>query len=95
MESGLLRLFGCGLTVCIEPPDFETRVRVLERRALYLGQSMPKEVVVFIAHKVKGNVRELEGIQNALFAHARYNGEELNLELAHRISKKYPFISEN
>jgi len=88
IEPNLIRSFGCGLAVSIEPPEYETKVRILERKARYLGQSMPKDVIMFIATKINSHVRELEGIQNTLFASTRYEGKELNIEFTRQVLRK-------
>ncbi|MEM9301451.1 MAG: chromosomal replication initiator protein DnaA [Pseudomonadota bacterium] len=82
LEARLKSRFGWGLSVAIEPPDFETRVAILLSKAAGLGMALDAEVAYFIAKRIRSNVRDLEGALNTLCASARFTGAELTLEFA-------------
>lgn len=74
--------FGWGLTVSIEPPEFEMRVAILEEKARELRISLPNEVAFFIAKHIQSNVRELEGALKRVGAQACFTGQPVSIELA-------------
>ena len=68
LEERLQSRFSSGLTVDISKPDLETRIAILQKKALYKNFNLPVEVVYFIAEKIDSNVRELEGsLQKVIF----------------------------
>ena len=83
VEDRLLSRFGAGLQVCIEAPELETRVAILEKRAFQHGISLPNDVAYFIAHAFRSNVRELVGALHRVFAHAEFTGRRVDTDLAH------------
>jgi chromosomal replication initiator protein len=80
LESRLKSRLGWGLSVCIDPPDFETRVAILQKKAIKQGFILPDDVAYYIAKKIKSNVRELEGALNTLWANASFKHVEISLE---------------
>ncbi len=80
LEDRLKSRFGAGLTVAVEPPEFETRVAILIKKAEQLDLNLPQEVAFEIAKLVKSNVRELEGALNNLHANTQLTGEPITLE---------------
>ena len=74
LEARLRSRFGWGLTVAIEPPDFETRVAILMNKAQERGVRLDESVAFLIAKRMRSNVRDLEGALNTLFANARFTG---------------------
>ena len=82
LEARLKSRFGWGLTVPVEPPDFETRVAILMSKAADRGTDMEEHVAHYIARRIRSNVRELEGALNTLCANARFTGSDLSLEFA-------------
>ena len=74
--------FESGLLVDVQPPDYETRMAIITRKAESLGMKMPEDVAAFIAGKVKDNVRQLEGVVKRMDAHARLNGSSITISLA-------------
>lgn len=82
VEERLISRFDCGLTVAIEPPELETRVAILERKARQLGESLPSEVAFFVANTIRSNVRELEGALHRIIASAGFTGRSIDLDLA-------------
>jgi len=60
LEERLKSRFGWGLPVCIEPPELETRVAILQKKAEEFGIDLPNEVAFFIGKRIRSNIRELE-----------------------------------
>ena len=82
VEERLISRFGSGLTVSIEPPELETRVAILQKKALERGIELPDEVAFFVANTISSNVRELEGALHRIVASARFTGRSIDLPLA-------------
>ncbi len=80
LEERLKSRFGWGLTVAIEPPELETRVAILNKKAEQNGLELPSEVAFFIAQKVRSNVRELEGALRRVMASASFTGRPIDLD---------------
>ncbi|EDP99604.1 chromosomal replication initiator protein DnaA, partial [Shewanella benthica] len=80
VEDRLKSRFGWGLTVAIEPPELETRVAILMRKALESGVNLPDEVAFFIAKRLRSNVRELEGALNRVIANANFTGRPITID---------------
>lgn len=74
LEERLRTRFSCGLTVDIQPPDFETRIAILKRRAQINHVSVPDTVFDFIATNVASNIRELEGAFNTVLCYSLLAG---------------------
>ncbi len=77
LEARLRSRFGWGLTVAIEPPDFETRVAILMNKSQERGVQLDESVAYLIAKRIRSNVRDLEGALNTLFANARFTGRAI------------------
>ncbi|MCU7811037.1 MAG: chromosomal replication initiator protein DnaA, partial [Candidatus Thiodiazotropha sp. (ex Notomyrtea botanica)] len=82
LEERLKSRFGWGLTVAIEPPDLETRVAILQSKALQLNAALPSEVAFFMGKRIRSNIRELEGALRRVIANATFTGKEINLDFA-------------
>ncbi len=82
LEERLKSRFGWGLTVAIEPPELETRVAILMKKAEQSGVEMPDEVAFFIAKRIRSNIRELEGALRRVIANAHFTGRPITLEFA-------------
>ncbi|WP_298771003.1 chromosomal replication initiator protein DnaA [uncultured Shewanella sp.] len=80
VEDRLKSRFGWGLTVAIEPPELETRVAILMRKAQESGFNLPDEVAFFIAKRLRSNVRELEGALNRVIANANFTGRPITID---------------
>ncbi len=80
VEDRLKSRFGWGLTVAIEPPELETRVAILMRKAEESKIHLPDEVAFFIAKRLRSNVRELEGALNRVIANANFTGRAINID---------------
>jgi chromosomal replication initiator protein len=82
LEERLKSRFGWGLTVAIEPPELETRVAILMRKATQLGGELPQEVAFFIAKRIRSNIRELEGALRRVIANSKFTNRPITLEFA-------------
>jgi len=82
LEERLKSRFGWGLPVCIEPPELETRVAILHKKAEEFGIELPNEVAFFIAKRIRSNIRELEGSLRRVMATANFTGKPITLEFA-------------
>ncbi|MBL6735315.1 MAG: chromosomal replication initiator protein DnaA [Shewanellaceae bacterium] len=80
VEDRLKSRFGWGLTVAIEPPELETRVAILMRKADESKIELPHEVAFFIAKRLRSNVRELEGALNRVIANANFTGRPITID---------------
>jgi chromosomal replication initiator protein len=85
LEDRLRSRFEGGLMADIQPPDFETRLAILNTKLGVHGSLVPDEVCSFIAHKIQKNIRELEGALIRVLAHASINGRAVTLEAAQTI----------
>ncbi|GAB4168537.1 MAG: chromosomal replication initiator protein DnaA [Wenzhouxiangellaceae bacterium] len=85
IEARLRSRFGWGLSVPIEPPDFETRVAILMKKAQEAGLTLPESVAVLIAKRMRSNVRDLEGALNSLIANARFSGRAIDEDYTREI----------
>ncbi|MES2604512.1 MAG: chromosomal replication initiator protein DnaA [Pseudomonadota bacterium] len=81
LEERLKSRFGWGLSVAVEPPDLETRAAILMNKAIQDQVVLNDESAMFMAHKLRSNVRELEGALKKVIAHARFLGEEITVPL--------------
>ncbi|HGV2951270.1 TPA: chromosomal replication initiator protein DnaA, partial [Escherichia coli] len=80
VEDRLKSRFGWGLTVAIEPPELETRVAILMKKADENDIRLPGEVAFFIAKRLRSNVRELEGALNRVIANANFTGRAITID---------------
>ena len=80
MEERLKSRLGWGLVTDIQPTTYELRLGILQSRAESSGITFPREVLDFIAQKIKSNVRELEGALNRIIAHTTLVGKQITLE---------------
>ncbi len=82
LEPRLKSRLGWGLSVAIEPPDFETRAAILLAKAAQKGVPLPENVAFLIARRMRSNVRDLEGALNTLAARANFMGRPITEEFA-------------
>ena len=82
IEERLRSRFEWGLIADIQPPDLETKIAILRKKADLDGAELPDDVALFVAQQGRNNVRELEGLLNRVVAFASLTGKPLSLELA-------------
>jgi chromosomal replication initiator protein len=87
LEERLHSRFEWGLIADIQPPDIETKVAILRKKAESEKVEIPENVALFIASKVKTNIRELEGSLIRLVAYASLTGRDIDLGLAQEVLK--------
>ena len=87
VEERLKSRFGWGLTVAVEPPELETRVAILLRKAEQAGVALPSDVAFFMAQRIQANVRELEGALKRVIASAHFTGRIINVEFVRETLK--------
>ncbi len=80
VEDRLKSRFGWGLTIAIDPPELETRVAILKRKAQEHNVNLADEVAFFIAKRLRSNVRELEGALNRVIANANFTGRPITID---------------
>jgi chromosomal replication initiator protein len=85
LEDRLRSRFEGGLMADIQPPDFETRLAILNTKLGVHSSLVPDDVCSFIAHKIQRNIRELEGALIRVLAHASINGRAVTVEAAQTI----------
>ena len=85
LEERLRSRFEWGLIADIQPPDIETKVAILKKKAETESVPLPDGVALYMASRIKSNIRELEGSLIRLIAYASLQGRPLSLELAHEV----------
>jgi chromosomal replication initiator protein len=85
LEERLRSRFGWGLVTDIQPPDFETRIAILQNKAERDNLVVPEDVLRFIAQNIRSNVRDLEGSLIRLLAHSSMTGSEISVETAEQV----------
>lgn len=85
IEERLLSRFQWGLSADLQQPELETRIAILNRKAEDDGIDLSHEVIEFIAHNVKSNIRELEGALIRLLAHSTLHKRDIDLPLAKEV----------
>ena len=81
LEERLKSRFGWGLTVAVEPPELETRVAILIKKAHQAKVELPTDAAFFIAQRIRSNVRELEGALKRVIASAHFTGRTIDIDL--------------
>ena len=89
MEERLRSRFESGLVADICPPDLETKVAILYKKAEVHRKQIPQDVAIFIANNIKSNVRELEGLLLRVIAYSSFTQRKLDLELTEEVLKDF------
>lgn len=87
LEERLKSRFGWGLTVAVEPPELETRVAILMKKAEQVGIDLPHDAAFFIAQRIRANVRDLEGALKRVIASANFTGRPIDVDLVREALK--------
>ena len=87
LEERLQSRLGWGLTVAIEPPELETRVAILIKKAQQNLITLPEDVAFFIAKRIRSNVRDLEGALQRVLAYSRFTNQPLTIDMAQEALK--------
>lgn len=87
LEDRLRSRFEWGLITDIQPPDLETRIAILRKKAQLEGLEVPDDTISFIANRIQSNIRELEGALIRVIAMSSLNKQEMTLELAQEALK--------
>jgi len=87
LDERLQSRLGWGLTIAIEPPELETRVAILIKKAQQNLITLPDDVAFFIAKRIKSNVRDLEGALQRVLAFSRFTHQPLSIEMAQEALK--------
>lgn len=88
-EERLTSRFGSGLLVDVQPPDLETRIAILQKKAATDALEIQPEVFEFIASRISSNIRELEGALVRVVAYANLTKERIDISLAEMMLKDY------
>jgi chromosomal replication initiator protein len=82
LEERLISRFNWGLVTRIDPPSYETRVAIVQKKARLRGLDIPDEIAECVAQKVQANIRELEGALTSIYALATTTGQPITLSIA-------------
>lgn len=89
LEERLVSRFQSGLVADIQPPQYETRLAILELKVREEGLVFPKDVLDYIASSIKNNVRQLEGIVHLMAATSRIQNNPIDMELTKKVISDY------
>lgn len=87
LEDRLRSRFEWGLIADIQPPDYETRIAILKKKADVEGLNIPNDVMVYIANRIQSNIRELEGALIRVVAYSSLANKEISVDLANEALK--------
>jgi chromosomal replication initiator protein len=81
LEQRLVSRFEWGLVTDLQPPDIEMRLAILNKKAQIMGVQLPEEIMNFLAHRIRTNIRRLEGALIRVASYASLTGKKLTLEV--------------
>ena len=87
LDERLQSRLGWGLTIAIEPPELETRVAILIKKAQQNLVTLPEDVAFFVAKRIRSNVRDLEGALQRILAYSRFSNQPLSIDMAQEALK--------
>jgi chromosomal replication initiator protein len=93
LQERLRTRFNGGLIADIQPPTLETKIEILQKKAIAQKESLSDDVASFIASRVTSNVRELEGFLIRILAFATLTQQAVSLDLAHKVLNRTPIES--
>ncbi len=93
LEERLKSRLGWGLPVIVEPPELETRAAVLLRKAQLMGVELPNDCAIYIAERIRSNIRELEGALKRVVANAKFSNAEIDVSFVKESLKDLFVIS--
>ena len=93
LEERLKSRLGWGLPVIIEPPELETRAAVLLSKANSMGVTLPNDCAIYIAQRIRSNIRELEGALKRVVANSRFADQEIDVPFVKEALKDLFVIS--
>ncbi len=94
LEERLRSRFAWGLTADLQPPDLETKMAILAKKADALGVSLPHEVAEYVASNIKSSIRDLEGAMTRVIAYCSLTGEPLSLPVTQQVLKNIVDLDE-
>ena len=80
LEQRLVSRFEWGLVTDLQPPDVEMRLAILKKKAQFMGVVLPDEIMNFLAHRIRSNIRRLEGALIRVASYAALTGRKLSLD---------------
>ena len=89
LQERLLSRFQSALTVDIQPPDLETRIAILQQKAMHDGLDIPYEIIEYLATNIRSNIRELEGAMIRLLAYSSLLQVDIDLGLAQKVLREF------
>ncbi len=81
LEHRLVSRFEWGLVTDLQPPDVEMRLAILKKKAQSMGVTLPEDIINFLAHRIRTNIRRLEGALIRVASYASLTGKKLNVEV--------------
>jgi len=85
LEERLRNRFEWGLIIDIQPPELETRIAILKKKSESAGINLPNDVALFVAERIHGNVRQLEGVVLRLKAYALFHQQAIAVDMAKNV----------
>ncbi len=88
LEHRLMSRFEWGLVADVQPPDVETRLAILQKKAQIMGVQLPEEIMQFLANRIRANIRRLEGALIRVASYAALTGKKLSLEMVESLLRE-------
>jgi len=88
LEHRLVSRFEWGLVTDLQPPDVETRLAILRKKEQVMNVRLPEEILEFLAHRIRTNIRRLEGALNRVASYASLTGKKLTVEIVENLLRE-------